>query len=240
MAGGDARRRRTPDRRGSSRLTGPRLLDRLWLGLLDAGLRPGRGVRDVLPHRRVELADEDDSSDHERRENGEEDAIQGELPGLAGAVALADDGPALILAHRVDLGLVVAGQPLLHGLALDDRVGTKRGRRDLLLGPLGARSRLAPGLVPRPLAILGLLGAIPAVAGALVPPVALLALALSSRSLLLLSLLPRDAVRLPLFASFSSVHPCVHLSTRSSASPPPTVAAATPLAGLIFTPRPVK
>src|SRR3954471_7822014 len=136
MAGGDARRRRTPDRRGSSRLTGPRLLDRLGRDLLDAGLRPGRGVRDVLPHRGVELADEDDSSDHERRENGEEDAIQGQLPGLAGAVALADDGPALVLAHRVDLGLVVAGQTLLHGLALDDRVGAKRRRRDPLLGSL--------------------------------------------------------------------------------------------------------
>src|SRR5207247_3876245 len=51
-------------------------------------------------------------------DDDEEDEVEDRLPGEGWPVGLADDLATLVLPHRVDIGLVVAGEPLLGRLAL--------------------------------------------------------------------------------------------------------------------------
>src|SRR5688500_541846 len=89
-----------------------REVDRLGRALLCLGRRPRRLV---LVDRRslVELVGGELATDHEARDHRERDAVDGRLLGEAGAVLLADDGPPLVQAHRVDVALLVAGEALL-------------------------------------------------------------------------------------------------------------------------------
>src|SRR5205085_3243134 len=91
-------------------------------------LGPGCRVRDVSPDRGVQRIDEKLAADDEHRNDGEEDPVEEQLASLARPVAVPDDGAALVVAHRVDVRLLMARKALLDRLALDDRVRPERRR----------------------------------------------------------------------------------------------------------------
>ena len=98
-------------------------------GLL-VGAGPGSLVGD--PFRRlVEIVGEQLDPDRRPGDDEDDDRVGEDLPRGAGAVAAADHLAALVEAHRVDLGLLMTGEPLPGVVLLDHRVRADRGRGGL-------------------------------------------------------------------------------------------------------------